>query len=427
MTLSPTMRVFLVVIAIAAVLVAVKRIAIDSYVEKELYRKDFVQEYVMARAIVDGGTIYPPMPELVERYFDPAPKIPWKHPAPHPPIAAVLSVPIGFFSYHFAVTLWILFELLCLAVILELLIRWWKDPVSLGERAVLYGVSLSTGPIIHELWYGQFSMVLTLGLVIGWLHLRRGSDLIGGASLGFTTALKLAGWPIVLYLFLRGRWRAVLSAGAVAGGLTAFAAAIVGPEPVVEYYTRVGPTITKQYNKHDENFSLWTVGGRLFSPDVADVASNFIAEPLLESQSLARWTTRLLPITALVIALGLSLRCRQFDSAYGIMICAGLPLNPVVWDHYLIMTIIPIAIIVRRLKDLGFPRGPSTLAGVALAITLFPNPAYLELIVKAFAVGDAYNVKVLPFLPGLITYLPLIALGIWIGLLVSTDGERNPT
>jgi hypothetical protein len=427
MTFSPTFVRFLTIFAIVAGLVGAKRV-VDSYETKELYRKDFIQEYVLARALVDGGEPYPPVPTLIEKYFpETKPKVPWAHPTPHTPSAALLSIPIGFFPYPVAVTIWLVFELVCLAFVIVLLAHWWGEPASWLQKAVLFLMCLGFGPVIHELWYGQFSLILLVFVTLAWLNLRAGRDGWGGAALGASVALKLAAWPVGLLLLLKGRWRAIVAASAVVIGLHLAALVVMGPRAVAEYYLKVGPQITDEYRQHDENFSLWTVGGRFFSPEVAKVASVFITAPLYESRTLDRLLTIALPVGALLAAIGLALRCRQFDSAFGILICASLPLNPVVWDHYLLLTAIPIVVIVRRLKDLGFPRGLTSAAAVFLLITIVPYPGYLDAVVWMFSTGVAHNVKVLPFWPGLITYLPLVPLSGWIVLLWKTDADgRTP-
>jgi hypothetical protein len=97
-----------------------------------------------------------------------------------------------------------------------------------------------------------------------------------------------------------------------------------------------------------------------------------------------------------------------------------LPINPVVWDHYLMLTAIPIVIVFARLRDAGFPRGQTTLALVCLGLTILPNGAYLTPAL-GLSVGEINDKKVLPFLAGLVTYVPLIPLAGWIGLLAATD------
>jgi hypothetical protein len=425
MTLSPMFLRFLTLFALVAGLVGVKRV-VDSYESKELHRKDFIQEYVLARALVDGQYPYPPVPDLIRTYFphDP-PKVPWAHPTPHTPPAAFLSIPIGFFPYRVAVTIWVVAELVCLAILVGVLTRWYDPAMRWPVKLLVFLTCLGFGPVIHELWYGQFSLILSVLVASSWLSLRTGRDGCGGALLGSAVALKLAAWPVGLFLLTKGRWRAVLAAGAVVVVLNLAAVGVMGPHAAADYYLKVGPRITKEYRQHDENFSLWTVGGRFFSPDIADVASVFIADPIFPSPSLDRLVTPGLPLFVLIVSLVLAWRCREFDSAFGILVCASLPLNPVAWDHYLLLCAVPIAVILRRLRDGNFPKAMTAVGAICLGIAIVPYPGYLDLAVWLFAKGESHNVKVLPFAAGLVTYLPLVSLAGWTALLYATDGRTR--
>lgn len=423
MTLSPTMRRFFLLFAFVAALVAGKRIA-DSYEPRELYRKDFLQEYVLARAVLAGVYPYAPMPEMAARFGLP-PDVPWSHPTPHTPAAAILSVPLGLLPYPVAVTIWLLFELACLAIVVELLARAWGEPVSLLMKIAIFLMGLATGPVLHELWFGQFSSILLLLLTLAWLNLRSDRDEIGGALIGLSIALKLTAWPIALFLLLTNRWRAILPAIGVIALLHFVAVLVLGMAPVLDYYYVVGQQIAADYAWHDENFSLWTLIPRLFSHSTIEgirAANHFVALPLDASpmmRPLLRYAF-LVMATAFLGAMWLARHCRSFDSSYGILLCASLPINPVVWDHYLMLTAIPIVIVFARLRDAGFPRGQTALALVCLGLTILPNAAYLTPALQ-FSVGELHDKKVLPFLAGLVTYVPLIPLSGWIGLLAITD------
>lgn len=422
MTLSPFFLRFLAGFAVIAGLVGARRI-LDSFQPSELYRKDFIQEYVVAQALREGRYPYTPLPELIRQYFPDHSNVPWTHPMPHPPAAAFLSIPIGFFRYPHAAMIWLFVEVGCLVLVIELLTRWWIEPISPLQKVGLFLACLGLGPVVQELWYGQFSLVLLLFLTLAWLCLRNGRDAAGGAFLGTAIALKLTAWPIAVFLFLQGRWRAVLSAGAILGLLHGAAGLVMGLNPVFDYYRTVGPRIAREYRQHEENFSLWTVGNRFFSPEVGEARNVFVADPLIASETMARIVTPALPVLALLTVLILACRAKQWDTAFGILLCGSLPINPVVWDHYLLLTAVPIVILARRLKDHGFPTRETFLAAACLLITIFPYRSYLKMAVQLFSRGfsSELQAEVVPFLPGLLTYVLLLPLVGWIILLWQTD------
>src|SRR6185436_10591234 len=210
-------------------------------------------------------------------------------------------------------------------------------------------LSLTLGPVIQELWFGNLSMILLGLLVLAWLALRSGHDALGGVWLGLAIAVKLTGWPVILYLLLKRRWLAVAVVGVVVIGLHLAAVGALGVERVIDYYARVGPEIARGYRQHDSNYSLWTVSGRLFAANFDSVVNLFVAEPPWPSPSLDQALKAALPIAGLLAGLALAFVCLDFDSSFGILLCVSLAVNPVAWDHSLLIAAIPIAIVLRRL------------------------------------------------------------------------------
>ncbi len=422
MPLSPTMRLFLLGIAALSGVIAGKQL-FASFGSNEVHCRDFIQEYVFAKAVLAGDDPYLPMPKMVERYFDPAPKVNWSHPAPHTPVTAVLSIPLAWLDYPLAAFLWLMLELTLFLLIWTAYFRWWGEPISWRMRATLVLLSLSLGPVIQELWFGNLSMILLAFLVAAWFSLRGGRDVAGGVWLGLAIAVKLTGWPVVLFLLAKGRWRAVVASGVVVIGLHAVAVGVMGLDPVVDYYRRVGPGIARGYRQHDCNYSLWTIGERLFG-EFDSVVNVFVALPPFHNESLARSLTYALPAVAVILGLILARRCRDFDISFGFLLCLSLPVNPVAWDHSLLIASIPIAIVLRRLSWLGWPRRETGVAVVCFAMTMFPQKAYIDGFAAVFAT-QTNGVNFMPFGLGLITYIPLAALIGWMGLLLRIDGVER--
>jgi alpha-1,2-mannosyltransferase len=417
---SPTMRIFLWIAALASAFVAGQRL-VESHEDGEFYCRDFIQEYVLARCLLDGEAPYRPLPEVVDTYFPDQPKLPWTHPTPHPPPAALATLPLGVLSYRAASIVWLVLELACLAFAIVLLARAWGEPVSVEIMTMVFFLSLIFGPVIRELWLGQFGAMLLVLVTLSWINLRIGRDAIGGMWLGLALAIKLVGWPIALFLAFRGRWRAVVAAALVVILLHGAALLVMGWEPILAYYTDIGPRVARENRFHLENFSLWPLGSRLFSDERMIWASQVVLEPLWPNPPLERPVTIGVPLVALAAALLLARRQRSFDSAFGILLCAGLVMNPVVWDHYLVLTALPIVVIARRL----IPGGTTLQKGLALvgtAISIIPRPGDLHLAIRTFGWSGADGIH-LGFLPGLLTYLPLVPLAIWIGLLWATDSS----
>lgn len=411
-------RLVLWVAALLSTFIAGRRL-VESYGDEYFYGRDFVQEYVLARSLLDGKPAYRPLPEVVDAYF-PGQRVPWTHATPHPPPTALATLPLGLMSYRSASIAWLVLQLICIAIAVVLLARCWGDPVTIEVKVLAFLLSLGLGPILRDLYLGQFSAILLVLLTLAWRSLRGGFDGWGGFWLGCTIALKLVGWPIALFLLIRGRWRAVATAGLVVVVLHAASMAVMGWPSVREYYLKTGPDVARDNRHHLENFSLWTVGSRVFMADKMIWANEIQLEPLRPRAALERPAAIALPLIALAASLVLARRLRSFDSAFGVVVCFGLVINPVVWDHYLLLTALPIVIAVRRL--VGGDAWQKAIATLGLAITIIPRPGDLHLAIGLFATPEGDTLR-LAFLPGLLTYLPLVALAIWIWLLTASDAK----
>lgn len=422
MTVAPLTRWVFVAIAGISALVALTRI-VSPWDDANLFHRDFLQEHLIAQAIRDGDDPYKPLPALAQKYLPEQPPLPWKHPTPHPPPAALAFVPLGLLPFRIGRLLWLAIELGCLGGFIEMMSRWWGPGVSWKFKTLAALVSLSFGPVFSDLWNGQFSMLLLLILTAAWLRLRAGQDASGGVLLGLAIALKLTAWPTAIFLTLKRRWSAVVACAVLIVFANLLAAGLLGFETVRRYFTAVGPTVARSYRQYLENYSFWSVGSRFFGPERVEGLFGAVIQPLWPNATLEVLATYSLPALLLVLALTLAWRCRSFDSAYGILLVAGIPINPVVWDHSLLLTALPIGICLRRLAHGGASRTSIALVTVGIAISIPMTHAYLEAMVRTFATPDAHACMVVPFLPGLATYLPLVPIGIWTWLLWTTDAQ----
>src|SRR5262249_20722017 len=243
LTFSPGFKRLLFVIAALNGLIGIKRI-FESFFPPEIYRKDFIQEYLMAKAILNGVNPYLHLPDLAAIWMNHANNYnALKHPTPHPPVVGLLSLPFGLLSYQAAAVVWLIFELVCLSGSVLLLLRWWGKPINAGRAATLFGIALGWMPIVEELWLGQLSSCLLLLLLGAWFALRVEKDFLGGAMLGGLIALKLTAWPIVIFLALRRRWNGVIAAASVLVAANLLAMAVLGLGCVKNYYLEVGPQV----------------------------------------------------------------------------------------------------------------------------------------------------------------------------------------
>jgi hypothetical protein len=381
--------------------------SVRSLAEPNVYRKDFIQEYLLARAVLDGIDPYLPLPDLTLRVLGPLPNLVFQHPTPHPPPVAFLSLPLSLLTYQQAAVAWFLFEISCVFLAVYLLLRWLRGPSGLMMTAFITLLLLGWSPIWVELTTGQLMTLLLVLLISAWQALRSGQAIKGGLFLGAVVALKLMAWPIIIFLVIRKNWRAVGAAGVAVAAANLVAALLMGFDRAVYFYWKVGAIVSRLYRAYENNFSAWTIGWRLFDGTGSPIVFGVEAPPLLVAPAVARYISFALPLVLLGIGLTLSLRAHTFDAAFAILVCVSILVNPVAWSHYLILALIPLAIVGRRLFVLDLPKG-ETYALLTLGLLLFVPRTELHRLMLLLtgqepAVGASSTV---PFAVALLSLIP---------------------
>src|SRR5574341_1011323 len=386
-------------------------------------KKDLRQGYLLAQAMTHGVDPYLPSPELGKLWMPEIPFIGLPHPTPHPFAVGWLSLPLTPLRFRQAAVVWLLFQLVCLAISIVLLLRivglaleWWRI-------AAIFFLALGWWPLILELSWGQLNLCLLVLFLGAWQSLRQGKDGIGGAFLGGLLLVKLVGWPIVLWLALRRRWRAVWAAGLFWAGAHALAIGLHGWGMIQDYYTKVGPQVSAIYRIFYVNISVWTIGQRLFG----HFGQSLAPPPLWESPSLVKALTLLVPAIVLALALRAALRVRSFDTAITLLMGISPVLNPIAWQHCFLLATPALALLLRRLHLSHWPRR-MTFVVVLLVITVsVPHTDYIEF-AELFNPGSNATGQTLALaLPALLTLIPLGALCPILWLLARSEswGEQQ--
>ncbi len=174
--------------------------------------KDFVQEYLLAKAVADGTDPYLPVNVLAARYLGISLDGVYPHPSPHPPPVALLSLPLSALEYPTAAAIWLGVELACLLAAVYLLLRTaGLQPAALPSVAIAVA-SLAWFPMTDELLLGQLMLPLLLILAAARLALLLGRPILGGTLLGCTMLIKPLTWPVFFVFVVRREWRGLAAA-----------------------------------------------------------------------------------------------------------------------------------------------------------------------------------------------------------------------
>jgi hypothetical protein len=404
-------RVVLIIVILNG-MIGIKRI-VESFSLPEIFRKDFIQEYLLAKAVLNGVNPYLPLPDLAGIWIGSANHIQLKHPSPHPPTIGLLGLPLGLLSYEKAAIIWLIFELACLMTVMVLVFQKYKVPIKAKNLTIVSVATIGWIPVVEDLWLGQLSICLLLLLTGAWFALRDGKTLLGGGLLGGVITLKLMAWPIVIFLALRCKWNGVIAAASVVIMANLLVMAVIGFDSVKDYYFRVGPQVASIYRVHDVNYSVWTLGERLFG----GFGVNFHASPLWPSPILAWLLTFLLPAVILQSGLWLALRARNFDTAFGLLVGVSVLVSPIAWTHYLTLVSIPLLVMARQLLVIGSPRRVVVKVFSLFLLLSVAGGAYSYATTLLASHTFQDGGPVVSFMAGLITLVPAAAL-IWLLLIL---------
>jgi alpha-1,2-mannosyltransferase len=216
-----------------------------------------------AAAVLHGRSLYGPRfgAELLHHL-----------PFTYPPSAAVLATPLTLFPFSWCIVGWTTLSVMLLGACAEAAFRPVLErfgPAKWAALAVLLAAALVTSPVIDHLHNGQIELLLmTLCLLDCVAPNPRWPR---GVLIGVAAAIKLVPAVFVPYLWLVGRRKAALVAGATFGLFTALGAAMA-PADSWRYWSRlVFETRRIGNNAYFSNQSwhglvLRTVHGNLESP-----------------------------------------------------------------------------------------------------------------------------------------------------------------
>lgn len=125
----------------------------------------------------------------------------------YPSFFAVLLAPVGALDQAQAVVVWTVLQLVLVAVLCRVSALGGARPTPPGIAAVTALVVTST-PVLHNLKWGQVSILITVCLVGALAAHRRDRAGRSGTLLAFATAIKLYPGLFALLFVLRREWRA---------------------------------------------------------------------------------------------------------------------------------------------------------------------------------------------------------------------------
>jgi hypothetical protein len=373
---------------------------------------DFTQDYLAARALLSGRSIYAPFVEadVTEGSLG----SPWTltladrvSPAVdnyHPPFVALLFVPLAWLPYHLAFFVWS-----ALSIVLYLYLWWlvWRGlhfRLSGSDLLLGIGLALLWTPLQSHLAEGQLGMVIAACVCTAWFRSRQRESVWSGVLIGLASLVKLFPLLYFAYFLVRKRWLELVSGLLTFSLGLALTLAVVGWPDVSAYVKQVAFHDTDEHGASLYNISLWGAVGRL-------VRSGRYFQPVVDLGRLAVVPVLLTDLVVLGVVLWdvrRALVTREGeDHAFALVCVAMLLLSPVTWQHGLVLLILPLAILWR-----GRPNRLGQLRLLTLFVVLaIPVVAVAQALVRHYWPEPCPPAAVLPLL---LPTVALLALAWWL-------------
>ena len=323
--------------------------------------------------------------------------------ATYPPTFLLLFEPLTLLSPLPAFWLWSGMGMVFLAMSLCLLLD--GLPEHHGLRLSLVGLVILYPPITNNFVWGQTQLMLLFLFTLFMRWLASGRHALAGSIVGLAGLLKVFPLLLVGYLLARRQWKAIFYAGLVlvAGGLLTLA--LIGVDRSLDFLT-VLPSITSQrWLGRPTNVALGAMISHIFWYSAATRMDSLagIGTHLRPGLELARRVTVLLAqLTVLVLTVYATFRSSSASSrlsdnrdepVIALWVVSAVLLTPTAWIHYLVLLLIPYAVLLRQhLRGEASPR--ATWLGLAsfvvgellMAVDLVPTtlPAASERMLRDF-------------------------------------------
>lgn len=238
----------------------------------------------------------------------------------YPPPAVLVGMPFALFGEQTAIALWTALLLGASAIAIAIL------PVSARIRWLVLLLAGLSWPFVYAIKLGQVGPILLLLFAVGWRWMDR--PLITGTAFALGATLKVQPLLLVGWALLTRRWRTV--AVAVAGLLVlAVAGAVVaGPGAWAEF---VG--LMRQISDPVTTIHSVTLGAVAYQAGLSrEVATGL------------QWTW----IALVIGAVGYAALRRPGEPSYLVAVTASQALSPVLWDHYALILLLPVAHLLDR-------------------------------------------------------------------------------
>ena len=244
---------------------------------------------------------------------------------------------------------------------------------------MLLGLAILYAPITYNFYYAQTQILILLLLIlfVRWLKSERYA--LAGSMLALAVLLKV--FPVILmgYLMLRRQGKAIVYTrlGLIIGGIVTLT--LVGVARSLHFF-QVLPFLTSPFwLSQAGNVALGAMISRLFwfSADLSGPGVEFARRAAVTIAELS-----LLALTARVTLRSSKLPDKRDEHVIALWVITAILLSPTAWCHYLVLLLIPFAVLVRQRL-----RGEASLRSAWLGLASYLIAEVLIVVVIAVSLG----------------------------------------
>ena len=217
----------------------------------------------------------------------------------------------------------------------------------LGVRDVrCYAAAVLWVPTISGLLLGNLSIPLAFAVALVWRY--RNAVWPAAAAFGIAVSAKLLLWPMLVWMLATRRLRTAAASLVIGGVLTLGAWAVIGFDGLLEY-----PDLLRRLSDIQSDRSYSIVG---------------MASTLGLGEAVGRVAALAVGATLLVLC---AIFARRGDEArsFTCAVAATLALSPILWLHYLVVLLVPLAIARPRFSLIWL---------LPVLLWISPKPGYAE-------------------------------------------------
>jgi hypothetical protein len=265
----------------------------------------------------------------------------------YPAPANLAVVPLSLLPFWAAGTIYTLLSIAAMVLAL-----WWLEV----RDWRCYGLALLSFPFLNGLFFGAVGPFLVLGIAAAWRW--RARVWTPAIAIASVVVAKIFPWPLAVWLLVTKRYRAFALTVAIGLAMTLLAWAAIGFAGMLEYPSMLANLTFIQELRATSLVAI------LIALGISTSAATALA--LMAGAGL------------LVAAWRAARRVGGEQTAFGLVIIATLTAAPIVWDHYLVLLFIPIALRSPRLSALWFLPFTAPLLITGLAATVLRSDSALH-------------------------------------------------